>query len=325
MSTATVKNRGAKHVPVLTDGVLTPHILTVYENTVLDHFEDKQYPAADQVCKILGGIQTAEVREWFTTDRDHIQKLTFAEFMAEIRTEFLDSDWLEEAEQDLLAMVQGENSFKEFIRSLEAANAKLVGTTAHLSKDRLKQQLLVGMSKPLRIRVNAAKINLTLTDYKLWKEEVRHIDDMLATIHKEFADALKKVCVSARTNSALSEPSRKANTTASNAGSSSNNKPSSSSTSSTKPPPLTSKEKELLKMYCGCYKCRRLEQSHQSRDCPNRFPSGAGYHKITMASVPAGSKPEPERKPLVAAVVESRARSESPPRVQQLPSASRVL
>lgn len=323
MSNATVENCGAKHVPVLNDGALTPHVLAIYENACIDHIEDKQIAAADQVRKLLGGLQGAEVREWFTTDRDRIQKLTFEQFMTELRAEFLDSDWLEEAVQDVLAMVQGENSFKEFIRSLEAANAKLVGTTGHLTKDRLKQQLLVGMSKPLRIRVNAAKINVSITDYKLWKEEVRRIDDMLATIHEEFADVLKKSCIITRNSSVLAEPSRKANTSSANAPSVSN-KSSSSGASSVKPPPLTAKEKELLKVYCGCYKCRRLKQTHQSRDCPNGYPSGTGYCEITMSAVPAGSKPEPERKPVVAAVVETRARSESPqpwaPRFDQLSS-----
>ncbi|KZP05469.1 hypothetical protein FIBSPDRAFT_967240 [Athelia psychrophila] len=221
MPSATVENCGMKHVPVLTKSVLTPHILTIYENTVLNHYKDKQYPEADQVHKILGGIESKATRF----------------FMAEVCAEFLDSDWLEEAKQDLLVMVRGDSSFKEFIHSLEATNLKLIQMTTHLSKDHLKQQLLVGMLKSLCIRVNTAKINVTIRDYKLWKEEVRHINDMLTTIHEEFADTLKKACVSTCTTSALSKPSRKANTSSNNASTSLNNKLSAGGASSVKPPP----------------------------------------------------------------------------------------
>ncbi|KZP34756.1 hypothetical protein FIBSPDRAFT_881239 [Athelia psychrophila] len=55
-------------------------------------------------------------------------------------------------------------------------------------------------------------------------------------------------------------------------------------------------------MYWGCYKCRWLEQSHQSRDCPNGYPSGTGYSEIMIANIPSSSKPEPERKAVVAAM-----------------------
>ncbi|KZP05474.1 hypothetical protein FIBSPDRAFT_967245 [Athelia psychrophila] len=194
-------------------------------------------PEADQVHKILGGIQGNKICEWFTTNHKHIQKLTFTQFMAEVCAEFLDSDWLKEAKQDLLVMVRGDSSFKEFIHSLEATNLKLIQMTTHLSKDHLKQQLLVGTLKSLCIRVNTAKINVTIRDYKLWKEEVRHINDMLTTIHEEFADTLKKACVSTHTTSALSKPSRKANTSSNNASTSSNNKLSAGGASSVKPPP----------------------------------------------------------------------------------------
>lgn len=283
---ATVKNRGSKYVPILTDGDINPDILVVYENACQDHFEEKGYTSNDQVKKILGGLQGALLREWFTADRTRIQSLSFLDFMSEVRAEFLDNNWEDTAEQSLLGMVQGDDTFRDFCRRLEVANAKLARTSSHLNKAHLRQQLTARMSGPLHMCANNSTAGYQ-KDYKLWKEEVRKIDDVLVATYTEFAEVLRKQCLANHTTSVLSEPSRKANTT-----SALNNKVSSTNTStSSKPPQLTAKEKGLLMKYRGCFKCRRLDQSHQSRDCPNGFPSGVGYRELTQSDVPAGCKP----------------------------------
>lgn len=307
---ATVENRGSKYMPILTDSDIDPDILVVYENTCQDHFEEKGYAAADQVKKILGGLQGALLREWFTADRARIQGLSFLDFMSEIRLEFLDNNWEDTAEQSLLAMAQGEDTFKDFCRRLEVANAKLSGTPSHLDKTHRRQQLTAGMSAPLCMHVNNSSAPQQ-TDYKKWKEEVRKIDDVLVATYAEFAEVLKKQRLANRTTSILAEPSRKANTAPS---SNNGNKGSSSSSTTSKPPQLTAKEKGLLMKYRGCFKCRRLDQSHQSRDCPNGFPSGVGYRELSQSDVPAGCKPEPDRKVVAAVREASRARSASPQR-----------
>ncbi|KZP30599.1 hypothetical protein FIBSPDRAFT_725832, partial [Athelia psychrophila] len=287
-SKATVENRGAKHVPVLTDGELDPDVLVVYENTVQDHFEEKQYPTADQVRKILGGLQSPIVREWFTADRTRIQSLSFMKFMHELRVKFLESNWEQEVEQSLLAMSQGDSSFKDFARRLKASNTRLVNTSAHLSKACLRQQLTVGMTQALHMRVNNSEAN-TQTDYKLWKEQVRRINDLLA---QTYTDVMKKSCNANRANVPAPDPSRKYNSLSG----SSSNKQNNPVAPGSKPPTLTAKEKVLLMKYRRCFKCRCLDQKHQSRDCPNDFPSGVGYRELSLSDVPAGCKPEPDRK-----------------------------
>lgn len=203
---AIVENKGAKYVPVLTDGEINPNILVVYENTVQDHLEEKGYAAKDQVCKILGGLQGPQVREWFTADRARIQTLSFQEFMAELRAEFLDSNWQDIAEQELLSMVQGDSTFKEFARQLEVANTKLMGTSAHLPKERARQQLIAGLSPALRRHVNNSKAG-EQTDYKKWKEIIRAIDDTFIATFTDLEELMKRSRNNTRTSSALSEPS----------------------------------------------------------------------------------------------------------------------
>lgn len=83
---AVVKNHRTKHIPLLSDGELDPDTMVIYENACQDHFEERQYPAADQVRKILGGLQGLQVREWFTADRTRIQGLSFLEFMIKFRS-----------------------------------------------------------------------------------------------------------------------------------------------------------------------------------------------------------------------------------------------
>lgn len=78
-----------------------------------------------------------------------IQLLSFMDFMREMCVEFLESNWEQEVEQNLLAMNQGDRTFKDFTCHLEAANTRLAGTKAHLSKARLRQHLTVGMTQAL--------------------------------------------------------------------------------------------------------------------------------------------------------------------------------
>lgn len=144
-----------------------------------------------------------------------------------------------------------------------------------------------------------------IKDYKLWKEEICHMDDILNEVYKDIQEVMKKTRDVSRAAEPLGKPLHKANTSNTNAqkGSLSNTAP------ADKPPPLTVNEKALLMRYCGCFKCRKLDQKHWSCDCPNNFPLCTGYHELSMSDVPAGCKPEPDRKTVAAVMC---ARSESP-------------
>lgn len=224
--------------------------------------------------------------------------------MHELRVEFLESNWEQEAKQGLLAMTQGDGTFKDFAHRPKAANARLVGTTAHLSKARLRQQLTVGMTQALHMQVNNSEAN-AVTDYKLWKEQVRRINDLLIQTYAEIQDVMKRSRNANRVTTPAANPARKNNVL--NVSSSRSN----NTSGGTKPLTLTAKEKILLMKYHRCFKCRRLNQKHQSRDCPNDFPSGVGYHELTLSDMPSGCKPEPERK-TVAAVTHARLESPQP-------------
>jgi len=46
----------------------------------------------------------------------------------------------------------------------------------------------------------------------------------------------------------------------------------------------------------GCFKCRRFDQSHGSHNCPNDFPDGSKYQKITAYRDAVGNAPRKKDK-----------------------------
>ncbi|KZP28141.1 hypothetical protein FIBSPDRAFT_886013 [Athelia psychrophila] len=164
-------------------------------------------------------------------------------------------------------MTQGDRTFKKFMCHLGAANTCLIATPKK-----------------------------TQTDYKLWKEQVHCIDDLLIQMYT-------RSCNANRATTPAAELARKNNMSNTSSSKSTN------TNGRTKPPLLTAKENVLLIKYHGCFKCLRLDQKHQSRDCPNDFHSGVGYCELTLSDVPSGYKPEPERKTVATMTL---AHSESP-------------
>ena len=55
---------------------------------------------------------------------------------------------------------------------------------------------------------------------------------------------------------------------------------------------LDDEERRLLECFNGCFKCCRYNQSHGSADCPNGFPDGNTYKKITATRDAAGNAPK---------------------------------
>ena len=101
---ATVEHPITKHCPTLTGGDTTPQTLLILENTFNKFFIAKNVIPDDQVKVILGAFKCVHIRDWIATDRAHVLTLTFEEFMAELRKNFLPSDWVETIWMSLLGM-----------------------------------------------------------------------------------------------------------------------------------------------------------------------------------------------------------------------------
>lgn len=63
---------------------------------------------------------------------------------------------------------------------------------------------------------------------------------------------------------------------------------------------LDPKKRKLLMSHNGCFKCRCFNRSHGINNCPNDFPNGRTYKKITTLYDAAGNAPTKEGKPSFA-------------------------
>ena len=93
MSTlATVDPTSAK-APILTQGNISPAVMMEFEKAVLDFFNSKSIPAKKQVTMVIPGIKDLPIRNWITAEHVRIVTLPFADFMAEMRLNYLLPDW----------------------------------------------------------------------------------------------------------------------------------------------------------------------------------------------------------------------------------------
>lgn len=78
--------------PFLTPGEITPEVLRKWEMGCRQFFKHKKIPAEEQVGTVAWGMQEPTIQEWYLNDQDRMDKLTFKEYMAEVRTYWLPSD-----------------------------------------------------------------------------------------------------------------------------------------------------------------------------------------------------------------------------------------
>jgi len=106
---------------------------------------------------IVGGLLDSRIADWINSDCAHIIKLSFANFMVEFRTAYLNGDWEEDTCCEVLGMTQGSSIFWDYTVSLQAKNSLLCGTASHLSDEQIHHQLGAGMETRLSKKVASKK------------------------------------------------------------------------------------------------------------------------------------------------------------------------
>lgn len=91
--TAHVEQLSASKPPFLTVGELTPEALRSWEMGCTQFFLHKEVKEEEMVRKVAWGMQGAVIQDWYMNDRERIDKLTFAKYMAEVRNYWLPSSW----------------------------------------------------------------------------------------------------------------------------------------------------------------------------------------------------------------------------------------
>ena len=265
--------------PMLTAGKITPKALMLFEQNCLDYFVNAKGGIADElkVPRILSSFKDIEVLDWIASERDRLQTVTFADFMVELRHNFLPMDWEENIRSDILSSkLSSYKGFQDWARAQVVNNCVLRGTTSHFTNESLRNTLEANMGSDLRLLAKEARASEKVT-LKDWIELMETIDAKRRKDLKrqrDYADEAIRNASSKRQQTSGGRAVRPFGSTSLQQ----NTNPS----TTTRCPRLTDAEKDLLSAHRGCFKCRRFYQSHSRNDCPNDFPSGENYRTRSL-------------------------------------------
>ncbi|KAL6307932.1 hypothetical protein BKA93DRAFT_822908 [Sparassis latifolia] len=268
---ATIIQSSAKHPPILTAGKITPAVAHVWENVCLQYFKHNDVTNDKKVAKVTGGFQDA----------------IMTDLLAAFHSHFLPKGWDSAILTQLLRARQKEDeSFEDWVLSIEKLNTTLHGMTSHLDDARLHAQISANVCEDLRFTCDKDEVK-TIASFKDWKDKLTQLDTVRM---REQACALARTKVPPLT------------TTKGNA----------SHLKGPKLPPLTDEELKLLRDNDRCFKCRKFFVPKKERGCnrcTDTFPDASSYRTLTQADVEsahhAKGKENVKSRANVAAVSES--------------------
>ncbi|KAG1801985.1 uncharacterized protein BJ212DRAFT_1487467 [Suillus subaureus] len=151
----------------LSMGDITPEILCTWEMGCHQYFKHKNIPNKEQVGKVAWGMLEPSVQEWYLNDQEHLDALTFREYMAEVRAYWLPSDWADITWQKLLSSTQGNKPFNEWAVEVQGLNALLHDTPSYLTELNLCYHLEAHMHTDLRTKYHSEDI-LAINEFHPW-------------------------------------------------------------------------------------------------------------------------------------------------------------
>ncbi|RDX47649.1 hypothetical protein OH76DRAFT_1354023, partial [Lentinus brumalis] len=263
----------SKAAPTLGEGTITPAVLSAWENGRFMFFRKRDIADDKKVMKVVSQISNEVISDWYHTDYERFDNMTWDDFTAALRLRFLPKGWALGINSDIFAAKQQTTDrFEDFVLNIERFNARLRGTEYHQTELALRGLLIANMCEDLRNLVSDPTI-MQIASYVDWKTAVSNADARRLR-NLEVINSL----IAARTasTSRSSSTTRTFKSTTSGA---------SASTATTQNlPKLSQSEKLLLNEHQGCYKCRRFYAGHLSGACPNGFPKAETYTPLTQAS-----------------------------------------
>ena len=285
---ATVDHPVTKHCPILTAGEVTPKALVDLTDAHNEYFIAKDIEDKDKVKKILGGFKCVHIRDWIACERARLLALDYEVFMAEVCASYLPSNWEETVRTQILAMRMEPNvKFWDWVQEMRALNIVLRGTDSHLSDEALRNQLEASLETSLRSYAFLEKIN-KITVLKDWILAVKDADEKLKDERKRSRKIFNK-------ETAARNAKQLALANYSHGGNSSRPINVSSAVVDAvlkKCAKLEEEERRLLERFNSCFKCRCYNQLYGAANCPNGFPDGNTYKKITASRDAAGNAPK---------------------------------
>lgn len=208
---AVLENDNPSKMPVLSAGDLTAQVVRKYETVCLRYFDNKEIEDDKQVHKILAGLRDNHIQDWIAINCNCFLKLSFINFMQELRATYLPEDWEEITHIELLAMTQGNDSFWDFSVMVQSKNSLLRDTPSYLKEEQIRHCIEAGMQQRLALHCHLEKSNLVKV-FRDWLMEVKCVDDLLRSERADFEALAKSTCKANRCNNMLTEPSCCANT-----------------------------------------------------------------------------------------------------------------
>ncbi|KAG1781465.1 hypothetical protein EV702DRAFT_1192955 [Suillus placidus] len=264
---ARVEQTSASKLPFLTAGQITPEALRAWEMGCTQFFLHKEVKDNEKVKKIAWGMQDPIVQDWYLNNQAKFDALTFKEYIAEVRTYWLPTDWADAVHRKMLASVQGQRPFAEWAVDVQSQNTLLHDTTSHLDDKNILYHLKSHMNTDLAADYYAE--NVTETELHKWIEKKEAVDAALRA-ERTRSRPEKKNMMSARPNTKVN-----------NGSSTTSNK------TFVRLPPLSDVERQLLCDNDSCFKCREPFAGHTSGACQKGFPDGMMYKALTTASIAA--------------------------------------
>ncbi|KAG1841699.1 hypothetical protein DFJ58DRAFT_610860, partial [Suillus subalutaceus] len=260
----------ASKPPLLTAGEITPDALWSWEMGCIQFFMHKDVPEDEMVRKVAWGLQEPRIQDWYMTNQDEIDLMTFKEYMAEVREIWLPIGWADTIRRKMLASTQGQRAFSEWAIDVQSQNTLLRGTPSHLADVNILYHLESHMNIDLAADYHAE--NIVEEDLRKWIAKVRILDDRRLRYLVRQKEAVESAL---RTERACSAPDKKSNAnTRNNAKGNTTQAKDSNAKTFTRLPSLTDTERQLLRDNDGCFKCRKPFAGHTSTSCPMGFPDG---------------------------------------------------
>lgn len=297
---AEVVSASTKHSPVLTEGELSPYILTDWRTACGHFFEEKDVAEDKKVKKVVGGLRDPLISDWYANDSARLKALTFSQFFDELAENFLPEHWAEDLRNELMNSRQTDDmTFRNWVVTIEKKNAILRGTPSHLNDAAMRAHLEIAVCPELTTLLRNERTRLVaIVGYRHWKNAVIALDTKRVEERERFLKLITNHRVPTKqTITSVSKTYTPANVAS---GSSSTKTDSSGRTYA---PTLTPAERQLLNDHSGCTKCRRFYVKHDAKTCPNSFPDGRTYKTLRITDALA-AKQGMVKKGTVAAVTD---------------------
>lgn len=132
---------------------------------------NKKIEDADCVAAILPGLKDMQAWDWIATHHNELIELMFAEFLKELRKEFLPENWDNDLHSHICnSRPKPSDNFAAWLNNICHMNIVLCGTDYHFSDDALCMQL-----ESLLNTGNRAGKKMEETQLTVWISEIQKL------------------------------------------------------------------------------------------------------------------------------------------------------